>query len=81
MTTFRYAVWASDTGEASHWKLARAVNCPAPAIYENKDVALTRATQLIRDNHSVVVEQWDDGRNVFLKTIFEHTRGPTNELA
>lgn len=63
MTTKRYELWTSDTGEATHWKLV--------ACFESEKQAIDRANN-IRDGYGAgCVEAWDAGRNVFLNTVMD----------
>jgi hypothetical protein len=88
-TNLRFEVWISDTGEASHWKLARRWPDGCPAIYhfdansgggaeqlaDRINAAIAQAKQLALGNAAVCVEEWDTGRNVYLSTIFEERKG------
>lgn len=67
-TRIRYEVWASNTGEASHWKLLR------NGVWFNQSSAESMARVCFEpegDYKRVCVEAWDDGRNVYLSTVYE----------
>ena len=67
-TRIRYEVWASDTGEASHWKLLRT------GVWFTQWAAWEFAKGIHADGagyRRVCVEAWDDGRNVYLSTVLE----------
>lgn len=70
----RYEVWASQDGSASNWK-------PVPnACYISvtpdgehvKQLALERAEHLSTMYARVCVEEYDNGRNQYLKTVREY---------
>ena len=66
-TRIRYEVWVSDTGEASHWKLLR------NGVWFNRANAESMARVCFDPDECkrVCVEAWDDGRNVYLRTVYE----------
>lgn len=64
MTTSRYEVWASDTGEASHWKPVRG------GVYESFPAAVQHARGALDGNTHTIVEQWNAGTNTFVATVW-----------
>jgi hypothetical protein len=68
-TRLRYEVWVSFNGEARAWKrLPR-------AIYHDvlgKQHALQMAELAAATHAKVVVEEYDDGRDVFLRNVIEY---------
>lgn len=68
-TRFHYEVWASDTGEASHWKhISGGVWVfTKGAAYEMAHAAYNNGKGMQR----VCVEAWDDRRNLYLSTVYE----------
>lgn len=73
-TRLRYEVWASETGRAEDWKpVPNACYISVTSDGEHvKQLALERAEKLATMYAKVCVEEYDDGRNVFLRTVIEY---------
>lgn len=68
MTTLRYEVWVNTIKPIRGWHIHPG------GVFESKDAALKLADKLRDGVQACAVEEWDAGRNVFLKTILEYSR-------
>ena len=73
-TRLRYEVWVNMIGPCSRWKrLPHNVFVSEPEFNEVvKQNALARASALAEAYAKVCVEEYDDERDVFLRTVIEY---------
>lgn len=64
-TPRRFEVWYNLTGAEEDWRTA--------SSEASRQLALSKAAEMSLSAKQVVVEEHDDGRNVFLSTIYKAT--------